>query len=551
MKKIIATLMAVLTFGSVGLMSSCKRRGQQVDGSKTQLYIGNFNGGVGQKWIEDAAGAFAEKYKDVSFEEGKTGVQFFFDHDTNLEDDTNMLGSKNLNEVYFNQGVNYTSWADKGLLLDITEWVNEDLTEFGESESIMDKVKAPFDTFLSRNNKVYALPFWEAYYGIQYNISLFEEKGYYFDENNQLGAGKDDAKSVGLDGISGTADDGLPTTYDEFFQLCDYIAESGKDPIIWSGKAKDYFSWLLSSLVADYEGSTNFMVNYTLDGEVDIVSSFNGETPVTTKVNIGDDNGALLAKQPGMYYALTFAERLLRNPDRYAVEGVTPTATHLDVQIAFVEGDVPMIIDGTWWENESEATLTKQYGSQGKLSEDCKFGVLPLPKATQEEVVKCRSTELGGEGKGTTLVSPLASYVYVKSNVAESKKPLIKKFIQFLHTDERMKIFTETTGMYKPFDYETKQDANISYYNKQVKALVESKTTNVIVPVSTHTYYLKDYQNFYLLPHLFKSSLTVAKKAWEDWNCIEIFGQGNNTLTAKDYFTGVYTARVTRFELYK
>lgn len=42
-------------------------------------------------------------------------------------------------------------------MLDVTEWVNEDLTEFGENESIMDKVSEPFDTFLNRNGKIYGL----------------------------------------------------------------------------------------------------------------------------------------------------------------------------------------------------------------------------------------------------------------------------------------------------------------------------------------------------------------------------------------------------------
>lgn len=551
-KKFLAFVMALVTLTSLGFLNACKRGVEAVNKNMTQLYIGNYNGGVGQVWIVEAANAFAEKYKDYSFEKGKKGVQFFFDHDKDLETETNILGSKNLNELYFNQGVNYTEWADKGLLLDITQWVNEDLTEFGENESIMDKVNAPFDTFLNRNGKIYGVPFWEAYYGIQYNISMFENNGYYFDEDNVLGAGKNDAKSVGLDGIAGTADDGLPTTYAEFFELCDYIADGGKDPIIWSGKAKDYFSWLLSSLMADYEGTDKFMVNYTLNGTVDVIDSFNGNTPVIKQVSINDaaNNGALLAKQPGLYYALSFAEQLLRNPDRYADEGLYPTATNLDVQISFVQGESPMIIEGTWWENEATSALQKEFGSEGKMAQDCKFGVMPLPKVNQEEVEKCRSVEQGGEGKGTTLVSPLSSYVYVKSNVAESKYELIKKFIQFCHTDERMKIFTETTGMYKPYEYETDQNSNISYYDKQLKALVENVNTTVIVPISKHPYYLKDYTNFYLLPHLFMTSVKIEGKTWVDWNSLEVFGQSNNSLTAKDYFEGVYQSRTSRFSAY-
>ena len=44
--------------------------------------------------------------------------------------------------MFFTEGVFYQYWASTGRMLDITQYVNEKLTEFGEDKSIADKMDA-------------------------------------------------------------------------------------------------------------------------------------------------------------------------------------------------------------------------------------------------------------------------------------------------------------------------------------------------------------------------------------------------------------------------
>ena len=71
----------VTLFLSISLLvvtAGCGARSTvEIDSSKTTLTVGNWNGGVGTEWLESAIKKFEEKYKDVSFEEGKKGVQSY------------------------------------------------------------------------------------------------------------------------------------------------------------------------------------------------------------------------------------------------------------------------------------------------------------------------------------------------------------------------------------------------------------------------------------------------------------------------------------------
>ena len=56
-------------------VSGCSRSDRAVDSSKTQLYVGTFDGGFGDEWLNTIARRFEEEYAETSFEEGKTGIQ--------------------------------------------------------------------------------------------------------------------------------------------------------------------------------------------------------------------------------------------------------------------------------------------------------------------------------------------------------------------------------------------------------------------------------------------------------------------------------------------
>ena len=77
-------------------LAACNREmvnpNDKIDETKTQLRISNYQGGFGRVWLDNAAARFEEKYKNESFEPGKTGVEI---HITSSINDT--AGSTFLN----------------------------------------------------------------------------------------------------------------------------------------------------------------------------------------------------------------------------------------------------------------------------------------------------------------------------------------------------------------------------------------------------------------------------------------------------------------------
>ena len=142
MKKVVAAiLVAVMTMSVAGCGA---KRTNEVDENKTTLYVGNYAGGIGDEWLMSAIAKFEEKYADVSFEEGKTGVQVLIG-DNNK---TSMIGTELVklvsnpqNEVFFPETVSYYEWVEKGLMYDITDMATNPLSDFDEEKSITDKTK--------------------------------------------------------------------------------------------------------------------------------------------------------------------------------------------------------------------------------------------------------------------------------------------------------------------------------------------------------------------------------------------------------------------------
>ena len=70
----------------------------QVDTTKAQLYIANYNGGFGTEWLTNAAKRFEEKYKDVEFLPGTKGVQILISNSKTSGDTWISTADSSINE---------------------------------------------------------------------------------------------------------------------------------------------------------------------------------------------------------------------------------------------------------------------------------------------------------------------------------------------------------------------------------------------------------------------------------------------------------------------
>ena len=474
---------------------------EKVDNTKTQLYVYNFDGGFGSKWLNEVKGRFESTYANYEGKDGKVGVQVIVENGKNdggklLEDINN-----NRNEIIFTENVAYYQYIGKGGMYDITDITTSALTDYNESVSIFDKLtKEQQDYFKTSNGKVYAIPYRSNYEGIIYDIDLFDDNALYYAKggcpsefsaftqtNNAnkvngsfqayLYTTLDGERSAGPDGLYGTKDDGLPATYDEFYNLCDYMKSVyGITPFIWHGKAEtrpDYLYKFMEQLIADYEGLEGYTTYFTYDGMannlVDHIDS-NGNVVKKAPTKITADNGYLVSHSAGRYYATTFVETIIKN-GYYSSKSFNGTYTHLLAQEDYLrskyEGNgAAFLIDGIWWENEADATgIYKDMANiEGAGRNERNFGILSLPKPTQNEI-----------GQVATYSDNLYSLGFINGNIKQEKLELAKAFFRLCFTEAENVAFNINTGCPRPMDYTMSNDdiAKLSPFSKEIYQIVQ------------------------------------------------------------------------------
>lgn len=538
---VLVTVMLLGTFAGCNLGIETGG-GEDIDEAKTQLYIAMPDDGWGTAGMYAMKDMFEEEYKDVSFEEGKMGVQVVIDSDKMSYAGTNlisMLGSTT-NEVFFSSMIAYHRYAtDK--FLDITDIVTADMADVGEpGKTILGKINGDNKEYYKINNKYYALPHTVAFPGLHYNVDLFEDNLLYFAKNANNGnqgfvRTPVDKRGTGPDGIEGTYDDGLPRTYDEFFKLCDRMKSMNISPWInVSGRYAGYTNDFLASLWVDYEGAEQAKMRFTMNGTAThIVDSIDSNGNVTFKGNgnytITDANAYELYQQAGTYYAMTFLEKIIKN-NYYASNTFLGSASHTSIQADFVyTGVVPgvekvaMLAESSWWYPETKDTFTSlssTYPNADAYSRN--IAVMPLPKATEDKV---------GE-KPTIAVSGDGGLCFIKNNISEGKKELAKLFLKWCHTDRALSEYAVKAHTIRDFSF-TMTDESYTQLAPWTRSLYEYlKVADIMYCYSRHDVYVGNPASFY------KEDMFWTKVNGESYRypseAIKDFG-----LSAKDYFLGM------------
>ncbi len=470
---LLATIIAVPTFvGCVG------DTGISIDKTKTQLYIGNYDGGYGHVWLDHLIEGFEQKYAETSFEEGKKGVQIVVQNNKNLSGDklyTSMASS--INEIYFTENFNYYTFVNENKVLDLTDLVTttnyQDGLDGKTIESKMNDVqKAYYGAEVNSNTKYYAVPHYAGFSGLMYDIDLFEEENLYFSGENagEFVSDSSETRTNGPDGQYGTKDDGLPATYEEFFELLDYmVKDCGITPFIFTGKYPTYINWLISALFVDYEGLDNLKALLNLDGSTvsDIIELEGNNLSEPKSVALNNSNGYKLFGTKGKLEALKFIEKILSNEKYYYKGCISSTFSNLTAQKHFLQDGVSQggkriafLAEGIWWEEEANGSFVSRAKSAGDeySRENSNLGILPLPKGDATKV-----------GEKNTLVDINKSVICVSAKIKDYKKELAKKFIAYACSDEALIDFTLTTDCPKALSYEMGSDYDdLTNYGKNI-----------------------------------------------------------------------------------
>ena len=131
----IALMIAVVSmFG--GLIGCNRESAEKIDTSKTQLYVGVYNAGYGTEYVKDLKRRFEKEYEDVSFEDGKVGVQVMI---RDVEQGGVFIGQINnltIPEVFFTSNADYYQFYDRGYILNINDVVTKDPNAYGDNGTI-------------------------------------------------------------------------------------------------------------------------------------------------------------------------------------------------------------------------------------------------------------------------------------------------------------------------------------------------------------------------------------------------------------------------------
>ncbi len=529
-KNFVVGLAAVIGAMSCTGLSACGGNrfdgGEQIDKTKTTLYVEAGATGVGTSWIDNGVGRrFEEKYEGVSLEPGKTGVQVVVVPASTPNYDN--LSSVDTS-VFFGEGVPYFTYAAKGAFLDITDLVKS--TAEGESVTIESKLdQVHKDGLTVFDGKYYALPHFEIFFSAMYDVDLFEDYNLYYAANGGFVTSKTDKRSAGPDGEFETGDDGMPVTYDEFFDLCDVMVAQGITPFIWSGEAYGYLIKLMSQIAANYGGLEDWSQNFKFNGAAKIITDY--ETMKEDTVMIDSSNGYLLSQQAGKYQALRFLERMISNPDYYYVDSLLTTYSNVDAQEQFVNSKfenapIGMIIEGSFWEGEAQAVgiFERSIRDKGEQARNRRFGIMSLPRGNSYE--EC-------QGKPSVLTDIGVSYAYINANVKNNEVllNLSKDFLKFCYTDVSLKEWTKMTSQTKAVNYSLTTDEynELTEFGQQLWDL--KKRSVVAYEISDSDIYLAD-QNIFI----FYERFTSVVKGESFRTPITALSTGTS---AKDYFKGM------------
>lgn len=508
--------------------------GEDVDPNRTQVYIGNYYGGLGDAWLKELKRQYEELNPDI---------QIMIDNDKNKYLRDNIINniSSSRNALFFVDRIYYYDMVSLGLLADITDAITTPLTEYGEDISIAEKLDETNRKFYGENeitgNKYYAIPTYLSHYGIVYDVDLFEEKKLYISKDSTAeniiwtSGTLEGSKSLGLDGVAGTYDDGLPETWDEFKSLIQTMVQKGITPFIWSGQYKEYSQGFLNGLWADYEGAENFRMNYTFSGS----QILDGDQNPT---DISAANAYELQRQSGKKYALEVAKYIMSDSVHYTSSSTRLTTDHLSAQDEYIASrpenngstikPIAMILEGDWWENEARDngdfdSMVAMYGEEFAYGKR-RFSLMPFPK-----------TEGSAEGRTIFSVSGSASF-FINANCSEEILEIAKDFLRFCHTESSLQVFTKYTGVIKPYKYSLTQEQydSLTHFSKTLYQIYKNENTDIVYDLSLS---LKRINNSNYFGNYWLWYANVSGSTYE--NPFTAFAN-DTSLTAKAYFDGLY-----------
>ena len=554
-RKVISLLMAAVLAVPLCSFFGCAPR-EQIDDTKSQLSVLNYNGGVGTDWLYQTAADFEEQYVNTSFEEGKLGVQV---HITPTKD-TLITSIEGLPEdVYFTESTYFNNFAINGEVLDISDIVTSSLSDVSggaETVSIESKLypeqKAALTAF---DGNYYALPHYEGIGGAIYDARVFTRESLYMKAAqdgswNGEWTNTDSEKTVGPDGVRGTFDDGMPSSYEELDRLFERMLQVGITPFVWAGGyAATYTMWLSNAAWVAYDGKDKSMLAINFgsgEGEgvaFDMVTGFSGQdsggypVPQTTSATITPATAYNISQSVGRYYATRLSHQIFSDSRMYS-DRISGATSHLDAQKYFIDSDleedsspIGMLIEGIWWYGEAVSARQNSEARHPETGVNRDFRWFIFPRQATGSVKE-------GEGTRNTVIGQAMGYGFISADVADTpwKEELAKTFLKFCYTDQAIQDFNIISGVPKAVQYTLPEERLSELNNFALNSYEVYTGSDIVRAISDHPIFVNNQAAFEGLYNWWRSrpkggSSTYPYTAFKS----------NNPVSAKDFFEGILT----------
>lgn len=312
---IAATFSGCVDFGDREESSSSR----DYTGNETEILVSVYAAGYGQGWIDEACRIYEEKHPEYRFKIRANSRMF----DTVK---TELTSGTCTSDIVLVAGYDYLNLATTGKLAELSSVYDSKIPDSKKTvrEVVADEQYA-YRLLGENKDKIYGIPWQDSgANGFVYNKKMFDQNGWT-----------------------------IPSTMDEFFSLCDKIAEKDIAPLVYGGGQQNAYvtmtpnQWLVQYYGYDYMQNT--FEKY--------------ESPDQYKTT---EDGRLKAYQ----YLAKLLKGKTADGENIALTG-SKSFTAQAAQREFIKGNAAMVSCGPWFPTEMKSLL-KDYP-------DFEFGYIPLP----------------------------------------------------------------------------------------------------------------------------------------------------------------------------
>lgn len=499
MKKTFILPLMAMSVVALSTTVSCNK-GEDVDNTKTQLRIYSVELGLKNNWLETQRKAFEELVKDISFEDGKKGVQTHIVGGTAVNPKPSEISAIDA-DLFFVEQNELHYCIGNGIAEDITDAV-AGTNEYETGKKIEDKLTVEQKDYFKKDNKYYAVPHFFGSYGIVYNKDYFAQYGYADKESDVPSRTEWKEKAY-------------PEYWDEFTDLCDEMqADSNIKPVVFSGQYySTYVTAMFRNLMANQAGVTDWAKNYYPKDELTVYKeNEDGSLNLneTEEITLSEENGYRAVATPAVKNGVEMAKKFIDNAvawsgGEYALDKrnvFNSSISHTTAENYFLasyagdqdfrENKYAMLVDGTWWQSEATSVIEELKGKTGFdiLSDKAHLAYMPLPFYDED-------TKTAREGKHV-LGDSIVSIEFVKKGRKKASIDAAKKFIQYINTDKELVNFTKITNTLVALDYKVPNDIKetLTPYTRSLIDFKEDEKTDTMYPISPSNTFNVNFQYF-------------------------------------------------------